>query len=32
MTEAISDVHTAEVTTATRTAEIEGVKVKKKAK
>jgi hypothetical protein len=29
MTEAISEVHTAEVTTATRTAEIEGVKVKK---
>jgi len=29
MTEAISDVHTAEITTATRTAEIEGVKVKK---
>lgn len=29
MTEAISEVHTAELTTATRTAEIEGVKVKK---
>ncbi len=29
MTEAISEVHTAEITTATRTAEIEGVKVKK---
>lgn len=29
MTEAISEVHTAEITTATRTAEIEGVKVTK---
>ena len=29
MTEAISEVHTAEITTATRTAEIEGVKVEK---